>query len=75
LVVCVGFGGDVGTLLETLNELHLTEKTLVIFTSDNGAAPKDFAGTNKGKLNLADDSGSIRMKFKTAKEDARSWGM
>ncbi len=64
----------VGTLLKTLNELQLTEKTLVIFTSDNGSTPKDFKGTQNVKLNLADDSGSIRRKFKTAKEDAKKLG-
>ena len=64
----------VGTLLKTLDELELTEKTLVIFTSDNGSTPKDFKGTQHVKLNLADDSGAIREKFKTAKEDAKKMG-
>lgn len=64
----------VGTLLKTLDELQLSEKTLVIFTSDNGSTPKDFKGTQNVKLNLADDSGSIRRKFKTAKEDAKKLG-
>lgn len=64
----------VGTILKTLEELKLTEKTLVIFSSDNGSTPKDFKGTQHVKLNLADDSGSIRKKFKTAKEDAKRMG-
>lgn len=64
----------VGTLLKTLDELKLAEKTLVIFTSDNGSTPKDFKGTQNVKLNLADDSGEIREKFKTAKEDAKTLG-
>lgn len=64
----------VGTILKKLDELHLTDKTLVIFTSDNGSTPKDFKGTNNMKLNLADDSGDIRKKFKTAKEDAKKMG-
>lgn len=64
----------VGTLLKTLDELQLTKKTLVIFTSDNGSTPKDFKGTQNVKLNLADDSGSIRRKFKTAKADAKKLG-
>lgn len=64
----------VGTILETLDQLKLTERTLVIFTSDNGSTPKDFKGTQNVKLNLADDSGEIREKFKTAKEDAKKLG-
>ena len=64
----------VGEILETLDELKLTDKTLVIFTSDNGSTPKDFKGTQGVHLNLADDSGSIRKKFKTAKADARKMG-
>lgn len=77
-----GFFGDhvqeldshVGTILETLDELNLAENTVVIFTSDNGSTPKDFRGTQGVKLNLADDSGDIRKKFKTAKEDAKKMG-
>jgi arylsulfatase A len=64
----------VGTLLKTLDELELTEKTLVIFTSDNGSTPKDFKGTQNVTLNLADDSGAIREQFMTAKEDAKKMG-
>jgi arylsulfatase A-like enzyme len=34
----------VGQILHTLDELHLTDNTLVIFTSDNGCSPQaDFA--------------------------------
>ena len=64
----------VGTIVETLQELNLTDNTLLIFASDNGGSPKDFKGTNKMHLNLADDSGDIRVKFKSAKEDARAMG-
>lgn len=64
----------VGTILKTLEELELADNTLVIFTSDNGGSPTDFKGTQNVKLNLADDSGDIRTKFKTAKEDARKMG-
>lgn len=64
----------VGTILKTLDDLQLTENTLVIFTSDNGSTPKDFKGTQGVRLNLADDSGDIRKKFKTAKEDAKKMG-
>ena len=56
----------VGTILETLDALGLADNTLVIFTSDNGSTPKDFKGTNKVHLNLADDSNDVRRRFKTA---------
>ena len=64
----------VGTILKTLDRLELRDKTLVIFTSDNGSTPKDFKGSQNTHLNLADDSGDIRDKFKTAKKDAKAMG-
>lgn len=64
----------VGEILDTLKELKLTDNTLVIFTSDNGSTPKDFKGTQGVKLNLADDAGEIRTKFKSAKADAKKLG-
>lgn len=64
----------VGEILDTLDDLSLTDNTLVIFTSDNGSTPKDFKGTQGVRLNLADDSGDIRVKFKTAKADAKMLG-
>ena len=64
----------VGTLLKTLDELKIADNTIVIFTSDNGSTPKDFKGTQNVNLNLADDSGAIRKRFKTAKEDAKKLG-
>ena len=64
----------VGTILKTLDDLKLNENTLVIFTSDNGSTPKDFKGTQNVRLNLADDSGEIRERFKTAKADAKKMG-
>ncbi|QDT10843.1 sulfatase family protein [Planctomycetes bacterium K23_9] len=64
----------VGTILSTIDELGLSDDTLVIFTSDNGSTPKDFRGTQGVRLNLADDSGDIRKKFKTAKADAMKLG-
>jgi len=64
----------VGEILSTLDELNLSDNTLVIFTSDNGSTPKDFKGTQNVQLNLADDSGEIRTKFKTAKADAKKLG-
>ena len=64
----------VGTILEKIDELKLTDNTIVIFTSDNGSTPKDFKGTQGVHLNLADDSGDIRKKFKSAKADAKKLG-
>ena len=64
----------VGEILSTIDQLNLRDKTLVIFASDNGSTPKDFRGTQGVKLNLADDSGDIRKKFKSAKADAKKLG-
>ena len=65
---------QVGMILDTLDELKLTDNTLIIFTSDNGGAPKDFKGTQDTKLNLASEAGGIREKFMTAKADAKALG-
>jgi arylsulfatase A-like enzyme len=64
----------VGEILRTLDELKLADKTLIIFTSDNGSTPKDFKGTQNVVLNLAVDSHNIRTKFKSAKADAKLLG-
>jgi len=64
----------VGEILSTLDELKLTDKTLIIFTSDNGSTPDDYKGTQNTKLNLASEAGGIREKFKTAKADAKVLG-
>lgn len=64
----------VGDVLATLDELKLTDNTLVIFTSDNGGSYKDFKGTAGTKLNLASEEGDILNKYQTAKEDAKKMG-
>lgn len=64
----------VGSIISTLEELKIADNTLLVFTSDNGSTPKDFRGTQGVRLNLADDSGDIREKFKTAKADAKKLG-
>ena len=65
----------VGELLERLEQLQLTAKTLVIFTSDNGAGAHDFRGGGGAPvLNLASDAGGVREKFRTAKNDAQALG-
>jgi len=64
----------VGQILERLDELKLSEKTLVIFTSDNGAGLSDFRGSGVPQLNLESDAGGVREKFRSAKKDARAMG-
>jgi len=64
----------VGEIMRTLEELKIGDKTLVIFTSDNGGSYKDFKGTNGVKLNLANEEGGVLEGFKTAKEDAKKLG-
>lgn len=64
----------VGRILGALERYQLSGRTLVIFTSDNGAAPKDFKGTQSTALNLASEAGGVREKSRTAKEDARALG-
>lgn len=64
----------VGEVLATLEELGLTQRTLIFFSSDNGGTPKDFKGTQKVKLNLASEAGGVREKFRSAKKDAQAMG-
>lgn len=40
---------SVGAVLATLDELHLTDRTLIVFTSDNGGLTQRFAG---GRMHL-----------------------
>lgn len=63
-----------GMIFSTLDELKLTDKTLIIFTSDNGGTPKDFKGKQDTRLNLASEAGGIREKFTTAKATAKALG-
>jgi len=64
----------VATIMRTLDDLNLTDNTLLIFASDNGGNPRDFKGTQDVNLNLASEKGNIREKFKTARIDARKLG-
>jgi arylsulfatase A-like enzyme len=64
----------VGEILDRLDELKLNDKTLVIFTSDNGAGLSDFRGGGAPELSLASDAGGVLEKFRTAKRDARAMG-
>ena len=63
----------VGEIMNLLDELELTEQTLIIFTSDNGGQLRDVAGAGLG-LNLADESGDVREKARTPKITARKMG-
>jgi arylsulfatase A-like enzyme len=60
--------------MKTLDELKLTDNTLVIFTSDNGGSDSDFKGTQNVKLNLASEAGDVRKNFMKAKADAAKMG-
>ncbi len=64
----------VGDVLKRLDELKLNDKTLVIFTSDNGAGLSDFRGGGTPELKLASEVGGVLDKFRTAKRDARAMG-
>jgi arylsulfatase A-like enzyme len=64
---------DVGRILAALERLRIADRTLVIFSSDNGGAPKDFAAPS-WPLNLASEEGDLRQKYRQAKRDARAMG-
>jgi arylsulfatase A len=64
----------VGRILASLDRFQLGGRTLVLFTSDNGAATSDFRGSQNVNLNLASEAAGVRAKFKTAKRDARALG-
>jgi len=63
----------VGTIMALLDELNLSENTILIFTSDNGGQLNDHWSAGIG-LNLADESGEVAEKSKSAKTDAREMG-
>jgi arylsulfatase A-like enzyme len=64
----------VGEILATLDELKLSDKTLVLFTSDNGGGAADFKGSKRAELNLASEAGDVRAKARSARTDARAMG-
>ncbi len=64
----------VGEIMDRLDLLKLSDKTLVVFTSDNGAGLSDFRGGGTPELNLASDAGGVLDQFRTAKRDARAMG-
>ncbi len=43
-----------GEILNTIDECHVTDNTIVIFTSDNGANPCDFYGRSYGHKSCGD---------------------
>ncbi len=60
----------VGEIMATLEELDLTDNTILIFSSDNGGQRNDVAGAGKN-LNLKSETHDVAVKAKTAKTDAR----
>ncbi len=60
----------VGQVMQALEDLNLTEETIVIFASDNGGQENDFRAAGQN-LNLRDDSMDVAEKAKTAKRVAR----
>jgi arylsulfatase A-like enzyme len=64
---------EVGDLLAALDRHGIADRTLVLFSSDNGGALGDFRNAGEN-LNLADESGDVRAKSGTAKRDARAMG-
>lgn len=63
----------VGEIMALLDELELAEETILIFTSDNGGQLRDVRSAGLG-LNLANESGDVAKKARTAKIDARAMG-
>jgi len=62
---------DVGIIMTTLEELGLTDNTILIFSSDNGGASGDLDSAGKN-LSLRSESHDVAEKSKTAKNDARN---
>jgi arylsulfatase A-like enzyme len=60
----------VGEIMATLEELGLTDNTLLIFSSDNGGQRNDHSSAGKN-LDLRSESHDVARKSKTAKTDAR----
>jgi len=61
----------VGEIMETLEDLNLTDNTIVFFTSDNGGQQNDARGAGMN-LNLRSESHNILERSKTAKADAKA---
>jgi arylsulfatase A-like enzyme len=53
---------EIGRLMETLDRLELTQRTLVVFTSDHGAT---FEGGNEGASAYHDSNGPFRGEKRT----------
>ena len=60
----------VGEIMATLDELKLTDNTILIFASDNGGQKGDHRNAGKN-LDLRDESHDVAAKSKTSKTDAR----
>ena len=63
----------VGKIIKLVNELDISEKTIIIFTSDNGGQLKDHFTAGIG-LNVSDDTKDVVKKSKSAKIVAKKMG-
>lgn len=68
----------VGRILDTLDQHKLTQNTVVIFSSDNGAVVMSYGGNTEAaqfELNLEDDTdGAVTKHYRTAQADAEKAG-
>lgn len=63
----------VGKIVQLIDELDLSKKTIFVFTSDNGGQLKDHHTAGIG-LNLSDKGNEVEKKSKTAKIVAKKMG-
>lgn len=63
----------VGKIIKLVYELDISEKTIIIFTSDNGGQLKDHFTAGIG-LNVSDDTKDVVKKSKSAKIVAKKMG-
>ncbi|TWU21352.1 sulfatase family protein [Bythopirellula polymerisocia] len=61
----------VGEIIDQLEQQGVTEETLIIFTSDNGGQENDVKEAGSS-LTLADETGEVALKARTAKRIART---
>jgi len=62
LAMCENIDWNVGRVLRRLEELHLSENTIVVYFSDNGPASRRWNGGMKG-IKGSTDEGGVREPF------------